>query len=233
MKAISIRQPWAWLIIRPDVTDPAARARLAEIDAIKDIENRNWPTKVRGRVLVHAAKGMTRDEYADADDYWYFSGGPAIELPPFEELQRGGIVGSVGIVDCVSKSTSRWFCGRHGFVLRDSRPLPFVPLNNRYGDDWDTPVVAIHRNTERSFAWRAAGEARIAVIVNAVAQAWSIGANYLAGQGVQLAVRDAVALGHLEVVEETALGPIVRLASKHREAMERQRHLHASGCEAA
>jgi hypothetical protein len=47
MKALSIRQPWAWLILH----------------AGKDIENRDWPTRFRGRFLIHAAKGMTRDEY--------------------------------------------------------------------------------------------------------------------------------------------------------------------------
>ncbi len=31
--ALSIRQPWAWLIIH----------------ACKDVENRDWPTRVRGR----------------------------------------------------------------------------------------------------------------------------------------------------------------------------------------
>lgn len=41
MLALSIRQPWASLILK----------------AGKDIENRCWQTKVRGRVLIHAAKG--------------------------------------------------------------------------------------------------------------------------------------------------------------------------------
>jgi hypothetical protein len=45
--ALSIRQPWAWLILH----------------AGKDIENRDWPTKYRGPFLIHASKGMTRDEY--------------------------------------------------------------------------------------------------------------------------------------------------------------------------
>ena len=34
MKALSIRQPWAWAII----------------NAGKDIENRQWPTKFRGSI---------------------------------------------------------------------------------------------------------------------------------------------------------------------------------------
>ena len=42
MKALSIRQPWAWHIIHDG----------------KDIENRKWPTNYRGWFLIHAAKGV-------------------------------------------------------------------------------------------------------------------------------------------------------------------------------
>ena len=47
LPALSIRQPWAWMIL----------------NAGKDIENRSWQTDYRGRFLIHAAKGMTQDEY--------------------------------------------------------------------------------------------------------------------------------------------------------------------------
>lgn len=40
MKALSIRQPWAWLIVA----------------GYKDIENRSWPTNFRGRVYIHASR---------------------------------------------------------------------------------------------------------------------------------------------------------------------------------
>jgi hypothetical protein len=117
--AISIRQPWAWLILH----------------AGKDIENRSWATTRRGRVLIHAAKGMTRDEYDDAAFHSgaIISGGRRIALPPFAGLPRGGIVGSVEIVGCVTYSNSLWFSGPHGFVLRDPRPLPFQPLKGELG----------------------------------------------------------------------------------------------------
>jgi hypothetical protein len=120
MIALSIRQPWAWLILH----------------AGKDIENRTWPTKFRGRVLIHASKGMTRDEYEDGvDSLWTLCGPavPAIELPPFEQIERGGVVGSMEIVDCVRESNSPWFVGKYGFVLRDPQPLPFVPYKGQLG----------------------------------------------------------------------------------------------------
>lgn len=115
MKALSIRQPWAWLIL----------------NAGKDIENRDWHTRVRGRVLVHAGKGMTRDEYESCDESLFLH--PEIELPPYEALERGGIVGSVEIVDCVTESDSEWFFGRYGFVLREPKVLPFRPFRGALG----------------------------------------------------------------------------------------------------
>jgi hypothetical protein len=117
MIALSIRQPWAWLIL----------------NAGKDIENRSWPTRYRGRILVHAGKGMTRDEYEDAEFFAGLCTREECSVPPFDQLARGGIVGSVEIVDCVKSSASRWFVGEYGFVLRDPVVLPFRPYRGELG----------------------------------------------------------------------------------------------------
>lgn len=114
---ISVRQPWAWLII----------------NAGKDIENRDWFTKVRGRVLIHASKGMTRDEYDGCKAFLFTSIYPPIALPEMKELERGGIIGSVEIVKCVECSSSPWFFGRYGFVLRDPQSLSFYPCKGQLG----------------------------------------------------------------------------------------------------
>lgn len=111
-----IRQPWAWLIL----------------NAGKDIENRDWRTDRRGRFLIHAGKGMTRSEYGNAA-YTLEDAGSKIILPAFEMLDRGGIVGSVELVDCVQRSESPWFFGDYGFVLRDPKALPFVPFKGMLG----------------------------------------------------------------------------------------------------
>lgn len=115
MKALSIRQPWAWLIIH----------------AGKDIENRSWSTKFRGRFLVHAAQGMTRAEYEEAELFALKADGAI--LPPLKDLQRGGIVGSVELVDCLDTSDSPWYMGQKGFLLRDPKPLPFTSYKGRLG----------------------------------------------------------------------------------------------------
>jgi hypothetical protein len=128
MKALSIRQPWASLILK----------------AGKDIENRCWPTKFRGRILIHAAKGMTRDEHEDAIDFAVMAckakphpearGATFRELGfARDDLPRGGIIGSVEIVDCVKYSASPWFMGEYGFLLRDPQPLPFRPWKGQLG----------------------------------------------------------------------------------------------------
>jgi hypothetical protein len=115
MKVLSIRQPWAWLIV----------------NGHKDIENRNWPTNQRGRILIHASKMMTRDDY-DACAI-FVAGISSIQIPGYNDLKRGGIVGQANLVDCVSASDSPWFCGEFGFVLQQAKPLPFQPLNGALG----------------------------------------------------------------------------------------------------
>jgi len=107
MLCLSIKQPWAWLIIHGH----------------KDIENRRWRTKLRGRVLIHT--GKTFD--GDPEDWDW----PKIEPP--DRFDQGGIIGSVEIVDCVDQSASPWFCGPYGFVLRDPEPLPFLPCRGQLG----------------------------------------------------------------------------------------------------
>lgn len=116
MKALSIRQPWAWLIV----------------NGHKAIENRSWRTWFRGTFLIHAAKGMTRAEYEEAHEL-AMTIDPTIKMPAFEDLERGGIVGQAYLYGCISHSRSRWFFGKYGFELHDAKPLPFVPLKGQLG----------------------------------------------------------------------------------------------------
>lgn len=98
MKTISIKQPWASLIVH----------------GIKDIENRTWacPKKYIGkRVLIHASAKpiemrnpssvFTRDQWellADIDKMHIIGG----------KYSTGSIIGSVEIVDCVINHPSIW-----------------------------------------------------------------------------------------------------------------------------
>lgn len=122
-KALSVRQPWAWAIIH----------------AGKDIENRSWQAvnhglRVRGRIAIHAAKGMTREEYEDAAEFMSEIG---IACPQPADLLRGGIIGSAKVSDVVSQSESKWFFGPRGLVLRDPTPCAFIPAVGALGYfDW-------------------------------------------------------------------------------------------------
>jgi hypothetical protein len=118
MKALSVRQPWAWLIV----------------NGLKPVENRSWNTKFRGQVLIHAAKGMTRKEYDEAVKFCRFDCLLEMDhrkIPSYEKLERGGIVGVTTITDCVSSHPSPFFSGPKGFVLEDSRPLEFTPIKGK------------------------------------------------------------------------------------------------------
>lgn len=80
--ALSIRQPWASLIIH----------------IFKHEENRNWSTNVRGPILIHAAKGMSKKEHQEAMNFAY-SIDPAISLFEYlfeaDNLPRGGIIAAI------------------------------------------------------------------------------------------------------------------------------------------
>jgi len=47
---------------------------------------------------------------------------------PRDALKLGGIVGEVGLVDCVERHRSKWFRGPFGFALANARVLPVRPM---------------------------------------------------------------------------------------------------------
>jgi len=117
IKALSIRQPWAWLIV----------------NGFKDIENREWPTRYRGRFQVHAGKTMTRGDYDACRLFCSSIGFDISRIPSPHDLRLGGIVGEAEIVDCVDVSDSPWFVGSNGFVLRSPKVTPFVSCRGALG----------------------------------------------------------------------------------------------------
>lgn len=120
MKAISIRQPWAWLIVH----------------GLKVTENRTWRSWYRGPLLIHAAKGMTAKEYRECDALCRANG---IRLPPVDQLQRGGIIGQVRMTDCIAYTPGLgakfkpFFFGPYGFIFQNAEPRPFEPMVGSLG----------------------------------------------------------------------------------------------------
>lgn len=120
MKAISIRQPWASLIIA----------------GIKDLENRTWATSHRGPILIHAAAKMTAHEYRDAFAFISQRLGETAArriIPARFNLPMGGIIGSANITAVVTASKSKWFTGPVAWVMTDVQPVPFLPCKGALG----------------------------------------------------------------------------------------------------
>jgi len=136
MKALSIRQPWAWLIV----------------NGWKDVENRKWATKFRGPVFIHASKTMTKNDFAECRIFLSgFSEGWDIIgfLGDGRGLERGGIIGEATLVDCVQEYESRWFVGPYGFVLSNPKPVDFVPCLGRLNFFDVNPPDALSKEKEK------------------------------------------------------------------------------------
>ncbi len=93
MKAITIKQPWASLIVH----------------GIKNIENRSWQTNFCGRVLIHSsAKGdIAKFGCLQPNQRLKVLNTPMSRIC-FNDLPFGSIIGSVEIVDCVQNHPSIW-----------------------------------------------------------------------------------------------------------------------------
>lgn len=111
MRAISVKQPWAFAIMRLN----------------KNIENRSWKTKIRERVYIQASMSPP-DINAPVEVLEAFL---AAVKDNDECAKYGGLIGSVEIIDCVSKSDSKWFQGKYGFVLKDPAPIKFIKCKGK------------------------------------------------------------------------------------------------------
>lgn len=117
--ALSIRQPWAWAIVAGH----------------KDIENRTTFAVNKGDmeprdICIHAAKGMTQDEYFSTSEFMFSMG---IICPSPDLLLRGGIIGVCTVIDVVKEHDSPWFFGPRGLVLTSQREIEPIPSTGALG----------------------------------------------------------------------------------------------------
>jgi len=129
LPAISIRQPWAFLITQ-DIMPPQR----------KDIENRTWrlPRKyIDTPVLVHAGKArraLTLDDVLARHRVYL----PSTEAFTLDGLPVGGIVGVVRFGECMESPPfgflpSGW-AEKHSpfwWTITAARKLPFHPCEGR------------------------------------------------------------------------------------------------------
>ena len=99
MKALSLKQPWADLIV----------------SGVKPVENRKWKSFYRGHLLIHASKTWDKE-----GAQWICENFPGLKgfVNLRTHLLQGYLIGSVEMVDCVEKYSSRWFFGPYGFVFK-------------------------------------------------------------------------------------------------------------------
>lgn len=120
MKALSIQQPWSWLIA----------------NGYKNIENCKWTTDYRGFVLIHAGKKEDRSCFHQRYGFVLeLPNFPPRETMPFfvSEYETGGIVGYATLQKIVTESDSPWFHGPFGFVLTQRCTVPCIPLRGQRG----------------------------------------------------------------------------------------------------
>ena len=110
MKVITIKQPWATLIV----------------EGYKRFEFRSWKTNYRGDILIHAGKGIDKEAMERLKKY----------LP--NEIPLGKIIGKATLTDCVPMSkdfadmlskenndiyTTHSFSRNYGFKLENVEKL--------------------------------------------------------------------------------------------------------------
>lgn len=116
--ALSIQQPWAWLIVHGH----------------KPLENRRWNTRYRGRFFVHASKSFDRDGYE-----WVVRSGLApVDLPSPSSFERGGICGAVTLVRVDAPQAGNYQDPwrdpeQFAFILSDPVHLPFRAVRGQLG----------------------------------------------------------------------------------------------------
>lgn len=128
MKCLSIHQPWAFSILNQG----------------KDVENRIWPTKHRGPLLIHAAKSRkSYDAWMPESWHRFYQ----CDLPPWESFAKGAIVGVVDVVDCFhifrepikQQKYQKWSQGPYCWVLSNPRafevPIPYKGNQNLFNVD--------------------------------------------------------------------------------------------------
>ena len=123
MKAISLLQPWASLVVM----------------GVKKIETRNWRTTHRGNILIHASQGKAGSIFAVEPPFKKY-------IPDFKKLPFGAIVGQATITDVIriemldmadelincltmeEKAFGDYSEGRYSWILEDHKqfykPIP-------------------------------------------------------------------------------------------------------------
>ncbi len=119
LKALSVQQPWAWLIV----------------NGYKPLENRKTLKNLKGTFLIHAGQKV------DFDSYEFLAKKVKLDRKTLDKAfsyevckkQAGGIVGYAEFNGSVQESDSPWFAGPNGLIIENAKPLEFVPCKGQQG----------------------------------------------------------------------------------------------------
>ena len=145
MKALTVKQPWAWAIIHGG----------------KDVENRSRATNHRGQLYIHAGLGYSKeaDESQPMQEAWINAAqnlsiergamGPLRKRDLF--LDYGALIGTVDVIGCHHSVTcfnrcSQWaMAGHYHWELSNPHPLPYpLPDKGRLGI-WNVTAQVVTR----------------------------------------------------------------------------------------
>ncbi len=137
MKALSLLQPWASLVVM----------------GVKKIETRSWSTKFRGELLIYASMGKAGSIFCNENPFKKY-------VPDFYKLPFGAIIGKVTLTDIIriktgalsyatdemlnnltleEKAFGDYTEGRYAWILEEAqefkKPVPAKGMLTL----WDTP----------------------------------------------------------------------------------------------
>lgn len=142
MKVLTVKQPWATLIVR----------------GIKDVENRDWKSYYRGRILIHSSKTVDWEgrcaERCFTRAQWESIPDPTVGQllrGDWQDWPRGCIVGNADFVG-MDGTRSVWASPNAlwHWALRDQHefrvPIPARGMPGLWNYDTDTLHVFVQRD---------------------------------------------------------------------------------------
>jgi len=130
VKALTLRQPWAWAVIYGG----------------KDVENRRRRTAYRGPLLIHAGKNADPDPETSSRLLWTMADPEAFRQPRAAWQAREAIIGVVHLADVLTDSRSPWAtAGWYNWAFEFPSPIdPPIPCRGRPGL-WVPPAAVAER----------------------------------------------------------------------------------------
>ena len=151
LHALTVNQPWAFWIVRPDLLGPERRRAYGRglMKGVVEVELSSARQLAGHYLVIHAGKSF---DYVPSR--WLRERGIKVEHPPSEHVIHSAIIGVAYVVAVVTASAELppkqrpWFTG-NGLLLESIVPIP--PLAYRSEDSalWELPANLLEQIRER------------------------------------------------------------------------------------